>query len=63
MQLETFWPQRNIENNDRQSDERYQINMIDDKESDGRYEIGENVNMKKNTIPITAIIGIVFSFI
>ena len=39
MQLEHFRPQRNIENNDKQYDEIYQINLIDDKESDERYQI------------------------
>ena len=40
---------RNIENNDRQYDERYQINMIDDKESDERYQIGEKKEETLNT--------------
>ena len=31
MQQENLRPQRNIENNDKQTDERYQENMIDDK--------------------------------
>ena len=31
MQLENLRPQINIDNNDKQSDERYQINMIYDK--------------------------------
>ena len=35
-------PQRNIDNNGKQYDYRYQINMIDDKESDERDQIGEN---------------------
>ena len=39
MQLENLRPQRNIENNDKQYDEIYQINLIDDKESDERYQI------------------------
>ena len=34
MQLEILRPQRNIENNDKQSGERYQMNIIYDKESD-----------------------------
>ena len=42
MQVENLRPQRNIDNNDKKSDEIYKINMIDDKESDERYEIGEN---------------------
>ena len=42
MQLENLRPQRNIENNDKQSDEIYQINMIDDKKSDERDQIDEN---------------------
>ena len=33
-QLENFIPQRNIDNNYKQYDDRYQINMIDDKEYD-----------------------------
>ena len=40
IQLEHLRPQRNIENNDKQSDERYQINMIDDKGYDERDQIG-----------------------
>ena len=31
MQLENLRPQRNIDNNNKQSDEIYHINMIDDK--------------------------------
>ena len=42
MQLEHLTPQRNIENNDKRYDERYQINMIDENESDERDHIGEN---------------------
>ena len=42
MQLETLRPQRNIENNDKKYGERYQINVIDDKESDERDHISEN---------------------
>ena len=41
-QLENFKPHRNRENNEKQSDERYEINMIDDKESDESDQIGEN---------------------
>ena len=49
MQLEHLIPQRNIDNNDKQSDERYQINIIDDKKSDERDIIGEK---KKETLNI-----------
>ena len=42
MQLEHLRPQINIDNNEKQFDERYQINMIDDKESYERDQIGEN---------------------
>ena len=42
MQLENLTPQRKIENNDRQYDEIYQTNMIDNKEYDERYKISEN---------------------
>ena len=42
MHLEHLIPQRNIENNDKQLDEIYQINIIDDKESDERDHIDEN---------------------
>ena len=49
MQLENLRPQRNIDNNDKQSDKRYYINMIDDKESDEIYQIGEN---KEETLNI-----------
>ena len=42
MQLENLRPQINIENNDKQFDERYQINMIDDKKSDERDQISKN---------------------
>ena len=31
MQLENLRPERNIDNNDKQTDERYQRNLIDDK--------------------------------
>ena len=34
MQLENLRIQKNIDSNDKQYDERYQINMIDDKKSD-----------------------------
>ena len=49
MQLEIFRPQRNIDNNDRKYNERYQINMIDDKGSDERDQIGENKEETLNT--------------
>ena len=42
-------PQRNIENTDKRSDERYQINMIDDKISNERDGIGENKEEALNT--------------
>ena len=35
-------PQINKENNDKKYDERYQINIIDDKESYERYHISKN---------------------
>ena len=41
MQLENLRPQRNIENNDKQYDEIYQINMIDDKEYNERNHISK----------------------
>ena len=41
-QLENLKSQRNINNIDKHSDERYQINIIYDKEYDERYHIGEN---------------------
>ena len=46
MQLENLRPQINVENNDKQSDEMYQINMIDDKESDERDQISKNYEEK-----------------
>ena len=49
IQLEHLRPQRNIENNDKQSDEIYQINVIDDKESDEKYQIDENKDEILNT--------------
>ena len=49
MQLENLRPQINIENNDKKYDERYQINIIDDKESDERDHIGENKEGTLNT--------------
>ena len=44
-----FIPQRNIDNNDRQSDERYQINIIDEKQYEERDKIGENREETLNT--------------
>ena len=49
MQLESFRPQRNIENIDKQSYERYQINMIDEREYDERYQIFEKKEETLNT--------------
>ena len=49
MQLENLIPQINIENNDKQSDERYQINMIDDKEYNESDQISESKEGKLNT--------------
>ena len=49
MQLENLIPQRDIYKNDQQSDEKYHINMIDDKEYDERYQIGENKEETLNT--------------
>ena len=40
MQLENLRPQINMDNNEKQSVERYQLNMIDDKESNKRGHIG-----------------------
>ena len=42
MQLENLILQKNIENNDKKTDERYQIIMINNSESDERDKIGEN---------------------
>ena len=42
MQQEHLRPHRNIQNNDKQTDERYQKYFIDDKESDERYQISKN---------------------
>ena len=42
MQQENLRPRINIYNNDKQSDEIYQKNLIDDKESDKRYQIRTN---------------------
>ena len=49
MQLKILRPQRNIENNYKQYDEIYQINMIDDKESNERYQISKNKKKTLNT--------------
>ena len=49
MQLENFRPQRNMENIDKQSDERNQINMIDDREYDDIDKIGRNEDETLNT--------------
>ena len=48
-QLENLIPKRNIQNNDKYPDEINQINMIDEKESDERYQIGENKENKLST--------------
>ena len=47
MQLENLRPERKMEHNDKQTDERYQKIFIDDKESDGRDNISklDEVNM------------------
>ena len=42
-------PQINIENNDKQSDERYQINMIDVKEYNKSDQISKNKEGTLNT--------------
>ena len=49
MQLENLIPQINIDKNDKKSDERYQINMIDDKEYNKSDQISENKEGKLNT--------------
>ena len=49
MQLENLISQRNINNIDKQSDGINQINIIDDKEYDERYQIGENKKETLNT--------------
>ena len=49
MQLEHLRPQINIDNLEKHYDERHQINMIDDKESDERDHIGENKEETLNT--------------
>ena len=42
MKLENLRPKRNIENNDKQYDERYPINMLDDMGSNERDKIIKN---------------------
>ena len=42
MQQENLRPQRNIENNYKQTDEIYQKKLIDEKESDERDQISKN---------------------
>ena len=42
-------PQRNIEINDKKYDKRYQINIIDDKESNEQDQIGEDKEETLNT--------------
>ena len=42
MKLNVLKTSRNIENNDKQSDKIYQINMIDDKDSGERDQISKN---------------------
>ena len=49
MQLENLIPQINIDKNDKKSDERYQINMIDDKEYNKSDQISENKEGTLNT--------------
>ena len=49
MQLENLILQRNIENNDKKTDERYQIIMINNSESDERDKIGKNKEYTLNT--------------
>ena len=49
MQLEHLRPQRNIDNNDKVSDEIQHINMIDDRIYYERYHIGENKEETLNT--------------
>ena len=48
-QLRNSRSQRNIDNINKKSDERNQINIIDDKESDERYQTGENKDEMLNT--------------
>ena len=42
MRLENLRHQLNIENNEKKYDEKYQINMIDDKEYDKIYQTSKN---------------------
>ena len=42
MQQTKLGPQRNIENNDKKTDKRYQKILIDNIESDERYQISKN---------------------
>ena len=42
MQLENLRPEKNTENNDNQSDERYKKHIIDDKGYDERYQRSKN---------------------
>ena len=49
MQLENLRPRIDKENIDKHSDERYQINMIDDKKSDERDQMGKNKKETLNT--------------
>ena len=46
VQQENLRPQRNIEINDKQTDERYQEIFIDDKESDEKDQISKNEEEK-----------------
>ena len=56
MLLENLRPQRNIENNVKKSDERYQINLIDEKEYNERYQISENKEERLNTDIVVLIV-------
>ena len=46
MQQKHLRPMRNIDNNDKQNDERYQKKLIDDKESDERDQISKFIEEK-----------------
>ena len=46
MQLENLIPMRNIQNNDKQTDEIYQKLLIDDKESDKGDQISKSMKKK-----------------
>ena len=53
MQLENLRLQRNIQNIGKQSDERYQKNMIDDKEYDEKYQFfekGRNIEYRYRSL-------------